>query len=51
VVEGVKQLPLQKQGTAQDVADAVAFLLNSGFITGQTVYVDGGRHLNGTFYG
>lgn len=51
VVEGVKHLPLQKQGTAQDVADAVAFLLNSGFITGQTVYVDGGRHLNGTFYG
>jgi len=46
-----KDLPLQKQGSPIDVARAVAFLLENEFITGQTIFVDGGRHLRGSFYG
>jgi NAD(P)-dependent dehydrogenase (short-subunit alcohol dehydrogenase family) len=40
-------LPLQRHGAAEDVARAVLFLLESDFITGQVVFVDGGRHLVG----
>lgn len=43
--------PLQRVGTADDVAAAVLFLIRSDFITGQVIYVDGGRHLRGHFYG
>ncbi len=43
--------PLEQYGCAEDVAEAVAFLLRSDFITGQTVFVDGGRHLRGSMYG
>lgn len=39
------ELPLQRHGTADDVARAVLFLLESDFITGQVVFVDGGGHL------
>lgn len=42
----VKTVPLQKHGGAKDIADAVAFLIKSEFITGETIYVDGGRHLH-----
>ena len=38
-------VPLKRHGDEQDVAEAVAFLVSSTFITGQVVYVDGGRHL------
>jgi len=38
-------LPLKRIGTTQDVADAVVFLAASRFITGQVIFVDGGRHL------
>lgn len=38
-------LPLQKAGTPDDVVEAVWFLLSSPFVTGQVVFVDGGRHL------
>lgn len=39
--------PLRRFGTGEDVAGIVAFLASSdaGFITGQTVIVDGGLHL------
>ncbi len=40
-----KQLPLQRHGKAQDVARAVRHLVESPFVTGQILYVDGGRHL------
>jgi pteridine reductase len=43
--------PLQRYGDPRDVTDAVLFLLRSTFITGQVIYVDGGRHLKGAFYG
>ncbi len=39
------RVPLKKHGKASDIADAVIYLLRSDFITGQVIYVDGGRHL------
>ena len=36
---------LQKNGTPQDVANAVIFLLKSDYITGETLIVDGGMQL------
>jgi pteridine reductase len=42
--------PLQRIGTLEDVTEAVLFLLRSDFITGQIIYVDGGRHLKGAMY-
>ena len=40
-------LPLQRHGGPRDIAEAIVFLLRSDFITGQVIYVDGGRHLQG----
>lgn len=42
--------PLNRHGSPQDVAEAVLFLARSGFVTGQTIYVDGGRNLRGNLY-
>ena len=44
VAELVKVTPLQREGTAEDVAAAVAFLCSpaAGFITAHTLVVDGG---------
>lgn len=42
--------PLMRHGGPDDVVDAALFLLRSEFITGQTIYVDGGRHLKGRMY-
>lgn len=39
------KLPLRRHGDPRQVADAVIFLLESNFITGQVIFVDGGRHL------
>jgi pteridine reductase len=41
----VATVPLQRHGSPADIANAVLFLLESDFITGQVIYVDGGRHL------
>lgn len=43
--------PLQRIGSSAGVAEAVLFLLRSEFVTGQVIYVDGGRHLKGNVYG
>ena len=40
-----KAVPLQKHGGPGDIADAVLYLLKSDFVTGQIIYVDGGKHL------
>jgi NAD(P)-dependent dehydrogenase (short-subunit alcohol dehydrogenase family) len=37
--------PLRKLGTPDDVVQAVLFLVDSGYITGETIVVDGGRRL------
>jgi 3-oxoacyl-[acyl-carrier protein] reductase len=43
-------VPVQRTGVPDDIANAAAFLAGdeSGFITGQTLYVDGGRSLPST---
>ncbi|HET9424410.1 MAG TPA: SDR family oxidoreductase [Gemmatimonadaceae bacterium] len=37
--------PLARTGTPEDVSSAVIFLLESDYITGETIIVDGGRHI------
>lgn len=37
--------PLQRIGTPEDVAAAVVYLLCAGFVTGEIIRVDGGRHV------
>jgi len=43
--------PLNRYGSAAAVTDAVLFLVRNDFVTGQVVFVDGGRHLKGRVYG
>jgi NAD(P)-dependent dehydrogenase (short-subunit alcohol dehydrogenase family) len=38
-------VPLQTTGTPDDISQAVLFLAQSNFITGQIIYVDGGSHI------
>jgi hypothetical protein len=38
-------IPLKRRGAPEDVAAAVVFLVTSAFVSGETIYVDGGRHL------
>ena len=42
--------PLQRRGCPEAVAEAVLFLLRSDFVTGQVLFVDGGRHLRGNLH-
>jgi len=44
-------VPLKKIGSPSDVVDTVLFLLRSDFVTGQVIYVDGGKHLIQTIEG
>jgi pteridine reductase len=37
--------PLKREGTPDDVASAMLFLLDADYITGETIIVDGGRHI------
>jgi len=43
-----KTNPLQTFGDENDVSDAVIFLLKAKFITGQVIFIDGGRFLLGS---
>ena len=40
------RIPIQRPGQARDVANAALFLAakSSGFITGEVLYVSGGRY-------
>ena len=40
------RIPLSRQGAPNDIAEAVLFLANSKYITGQVINIDGGRSLN-----
>jgi NAD(P)-dependent dehydrogenase (short-subunit alcohol dehydrogenase family) len=40
-----ENVPLKKHGGPGDIADAVLYLLRNDFVTGQIIYVDGGKHL------
>ena len=42
--------PLNKVGAVDDVVRALLFLIESTFVTGQIIYVDGGRHMMGNVY-
>lgn len=42
--------PLGKYGGPEDVTRALLFLVASPFVTGQTIYLDGGRHMKGRMY-
>jgi 3-oxoacyl-[acyl-carrier protein] reductase/pteridine reductase len=39
----IRRAPLKRTGTARDIEDAVMFLIQSSFVTGQVIVVDGGR--------
>jgi 3-oxoacyl-[acyl-carrier protein] reductase len=43
----LKQVPLGKLGSAEDIAHAVAFLASpqAGYITGETLHVNGGMYM------
>ncbi|MGH9594703.1 MAG: SDR family oxidoreductase, partial [Bryobacteraceae bacterium] len=41
----IRRAPLARTGKGSDIAGAVAFLVESEFITGQVMVVDGGRSL------
>jgi len=43
--ELAKGIPLKRHGNPADIADAVLYLLRSDFVTGQVIFVDGGRRL------
>ncbi len=44
-------VPLKRHGDAGDITGAVLYLLGSDFVTGQVVFVDGGRHLMEQYHG
>ena len=44
-------VPQRKTGAPGDIARAARYLLSTSFITGQVLYVDGGRHLQGKPHG
>lgn len=37
--------PLRRRGSPEDVAEAMLFLIGASYITGETIIVDGGRHV------
>lgn len=41
----IRQVPLHRVGTGEDIAGAVAYLATAEFVTGQVIAVDGGRAL------
>ena len=41
----IRHAPLHRTGTPEDVADAVSFLIQAKFMTGQVLILDGGRTL------
>lgn len=45
VEEFAADTPLQRIGEPSDVASAVRYLADAGFVTGETIFVDGGRRV------
>jgi pteridine reductase len=41
----IRRAPLHRAGTPNDVADAVSYLIQAKFVTGQVLILDGGRTL------
>lgn len=42
----VENIPLQQQGRVEDLLSAMNFLIDSEFVTGQIITVDGGENIN-----
>ena len=42
----VEGIPLKKQGEVEDLLKAMKYIINSNFITGQILTVDGGEGIN-----
>ena len=44
----MKEIPIKRMGTPEDIANAVIFLASkeASYITGQTLTIDGGRIIN-----
>ena len=40
-----KDIPLKTIGNMEDILKAFRYLMDSQFVTGQTLYIDGGDHL------
>ena len=45
------KVPLKKYGSVSNIVDTVLFFLMNDFVTGQVIYVDGGKHLTQTIEG
>jgi NAD(P)-dependent dehydrogenase (short-subunit alcohol dehydrogenase family) len=43
----VSTTPLARLGTPEDVVSAMLYLLEADYVTGETIIVDGGRHVRG----
>jgi pteridine reductase len=43
----IETTPLQRLGSPDDVVDTVIYLLEADYVTGETIIVDGGRHVRG----
>jgi len=41
----ISTTPLKRLGSAEDVAQAVMYLICADYVTGETIIVDGGRHV------
>jgi pteridine reductase len=41
----LSRVPLGRVGTVEDAADAVVYLAEAAYVTGETIRLDGGRHL------
>ncbi len=45
LAEVMNATPLARWGGAEEIAKAVLFLIETDFVTGESIRVDGGRHL------
>jgi NAD(P)-dependent dehydrogenase (short-subunit alcohol dehydrogenase family) len=43
-----KRVPLERTGDPEQIGETVLFLTRNDFVTGETIFVDGGEHLVGT---
>jgi NAD(P)-dependent dehydrogenase (short-subunit alcohol dehydrogenase family) len=41
----INDIPLKRKGHPKNIAQAALFLLENDFVTGETIFVDGGEHL------
>ena len=38
------RIPLRRAGTSEEIADAVLFVVNNGYVTGETININGGMY-------